>query len=97
MEDLVIDPVWSVHEGNSRKSPNVCINDLSRLPLHKVDFGWGAPIFMGQPRPVPGIIYMVPPRSVDDNKGGVTLVADLETSSMKFFQELVGLKPVSKL
>lgn len=97
LDELVTNPMSSIHEENPHRCPNLFINKLSRFPVHEWDFGWGAPIFMGRPPAGVGMIYTVPPSSTDHDDAGLPLIAGLETPHMKLFLELIRQKPASKI
>ncbi|GKV03283.1 hypothetical protein SLEP1_g15615 [Rubroshorea leprosula] len=93
LEKVPINQISSSPSEHEQQCPNLFINSW-HLPIHDADFGWGHPIFMGRGNIGEGMIYILPSPTDD---GSWTLIAGLETSHMKHFQQLICQKPICNL
>ncbi|GLT25358.1 hypothetical protein SLA2020_004900 [Shorea laevis] len=93
LEKVPINQISSSPSEHEQQCPNLFITSL-RLPIHDANFGWGHPIFMGRGSIGEGMIYILPSPTDD---GSWTLIAGLETSHMKLFQQLICQKLICNL
>nr|XP_043606615.1 shikimate O-hydroxycinnamoyltransferase-like [Erigeron canadensis] len=69
------------------ESPNLMINNWTRLPVYEADFGWGRPVFMGPAwMPIDGLCLVLP-SPIDD--GSILIVISLQAQHMKLFSQFL--------
>jgi shikimate O-hydroxycinnamoyltransferase len=67
-------------------SPNLSVTSWVQLPLYKLDFGWGTPVFAGPPFiPFEGLVILVPSYTQD---GSIDVLIGLFEPHMAKFQEI---------
>lgn len=78
---------FEVNRTRPSLNATLCITSWSKLTLHKLDFGWGEPVFSG-PVGLPGkeVILFLP--SGDDMKS-INVFLGLPASAMQVFEELM--------
>lgn len=78
---------FEVNRTRPSLNATLCITSWSKLTLHKLDFGWGEPVFSG-PVGLPGkeAILLLP--SGNDMKS-IDVFLGLPTSAMEVFEELM--------
>ncbi len=67
-------------------SPNLSITSWVQLPLYKLDFGWGTPVYAGPPWvPFEGLVMLIPSSTQD---GSIDAIIGLFEPDMAKLEEI---------
>ncbi|KAH7281650.1 hypothetical protein KP509_36G056500 [Ceratopteris richardii] len=79
-------PVQIARTAKTVLSPNLSVTSWATLPLYNLDFGWGTPMFAGNPYiPFEGLVIFAPSHKKD---GSIDVVLGLFAPDMEKFEAI---------